>query len=327
MAKDKINEEAWKILNIDERTSLGLSLSFNKSTWEAGEIMKKAHFKYLEIQKRARKFLEIFTNHFEKYGGLFPEDINLSFAFKEYLTLTILERKTISKATKYMEDASYSIASRRNKLIMRELEKLARSNEESYRDFYSLILDFDRWNNFRILPLEVQEPSAFKRRNKVRNKKHLRNLTNLPQYSVLKLIEIYGYNGKYPKLYLPLISQYIKDGYKVIQIKHNSINVGEITQIGFFLFESRVKAIEFAKLIANYFMGDRRNCREGQKFWPNFRVMISEAINFREIENIHKSRSYLDKAIFDLDRKLSRSKRENKSTGEQRVEDSKLFYQ
>ena len=323
----KINSKAWDILNPDEKTALSLSLSFNKSTWESGEIMKKAHFKYLEIQKRARKFLEMFTNHFEKYDGLFPEEVMLPFAFKEYLTLTILERKTISKATRYMEDSSYGIASRRNKLINRELEKLSRSDSEPHRDLYSLIMDFDRWNNFRILPLEAQEPSAFKRRNKVRNKKHLKNLTSLPQYSVFKLIEIYGYNGKYPKLYLPLVSQYLDGNYKVIQIRNTTVNVNDITQIGIFIFESRAKAEDFAKLIAEYFMSEGRDCREGQKFWPEFRILISEAVNYKEIENIHKSRTYLDKAIFDLDKRLVKAKKKTQlGTGEQRVDDDKLFY-
>ena len=322
----KLDSDAWAILNSDEKVSLSLSLSFNKSTWEAGEVMHKAHFKYLEIQKRARKFLEMFTNHFEKYGGLFPEDVFLSFAFKEYLMLTVLERKTISRATKLMEDPSYSVASRRNKLIIRELEKLSRSDKESYRDLYSLIMDFDRWNNFRILPIEIQEPSAFKRRNKVRNVKHLRNLTGLPQFSVLKLIENYSYSGKYPKLYLPIISPYVESGVKVIDIKNNKTNINEITRIGIFLFESRAKAFEFARLVSDYFISDTRNCRAGQKFWPEFRILMYQAINYKEIENIHKSRTFLDKAIFDLDRKLLKKKTKPPTKGETPVQDETFFY-
>jgi len=116
MTKEKINTDAWDILNSDEKTAVSLSLGHSKSTWEAGEIMSKAHFKYLEIQKRARKFLEIFTNHLEKYEGLFPEGIYLSFAFKEYLSLTIIERKNISQSVRQMEDPAYSIASRRTHL-------------------------------------------------------------------------------------------------------------------------------------------------------------------------------------------------------------------
>lgn len=320
---EKINKEAWGILSTDEKTSLSLSLSFNKTTWEAGEIMQRAHFKYLEIQKRAAKFLEMFTNHFEKYNGLFPEDVYISFAFKEYLILTMLERKTISKAIRQMEDTSYFVASRRNKLIVHEMNKLANATNDSSKDLYSLIMDFDRWNNFRILPLEIQEPSAFKRRNKVRNIKHIKNLTSLPRYSVFKIIEHYSYKGKYDKVFLPVISNYLQDGYKVISIKKSTTIINEVTDIGIFLFESRAKAEEFAMLVSEYFIGKTRNCKDGQKFWPKFREMIMGAINYREIENIHKSRTYLDKAIFTLDHKPDKSKRPRKLD---RTNDEKLFY-
>jgi len=320
------NSQAWDILNSDEKTSLSLSLGFGKSTWESGEIMKKAHFKYLEIQKRARRFLEMFTNHFEKYGGLFPADVLISFAFKEYLILTILERKSISKAVRVMEDQSYSVASRRNKLIMVEIDKLRRNPIESYQDLNGLIMDFDRWNNFRILPLEVQEPSAFKRRNKVRNVKHLKNITTLPKFSVLRLIEKYSYSGKYSKIYLPIISQYVKGGYKVVTMKDTLTFRNEITSIGLFLFDDRAKAVDFSILVYEYFVGSVRNCKTGQQFWPRFRVMMAEAINYKELENIYKSRTYLDKAIFDHDRKLTKLKPDAEARGEQRVDNEKLFY-
>jgi len=261
---EKINDNAWDILNEDERTALSLSLSFSKSTWEAGEIMKKAHFKYLEIQKRARKFLEIFTNHLEKYGGLFPEGVNISFAFKEYLQLTVMERRNISKAVKMMESGQYSVASFRNKLIIKEIKKLETSHVPEARDLYNLIRDFDRWNNFRILPLEIQEPSAFKRRNKARNVKHLRNITTLPQYSVMKIIEKYGYTGKFKKFYLPIVSSYLNNGYKIIEVKGSTRNLNEITGIGLFVFPGRAKALEFARLVSDYFLNSIKNCKTGQ---------------------------------------------------------------
>ena len=261
MARVKINADAWNILNDDEKTAVSLSLGHGKSTWEAGEIMSRAHFKYLEIQKRARKFLEIFTNHLEKYGGLFPKDLLLSFAFKEYLILTILERKNISKTVKQMEDPSYGIASRRTKLIIHEIEKLKKVDTESARDLYGLIMDFDRWNNFRVLPTGIQEPSAFKRRNKARNVKHLKSITTLPQFSVLKIIEKYSYTGKYKKVYLPLVSRYLENDYRIIGVREKVILINEITRIGLFLFLDRANAEEFAKLVSGYFINSIKNCK------------------------------------------------------------------
>ena len=326
MSKDKINNDAWDILNADEKTAVSLSLGHSKSTWEAGEIMSKAHFKYLEIQKRARKFLEIFTNHLEKYGGLFPEGIYLSFAFKEYLTLTVIERENISQSVKQMEDPAYSIASRRTRFIIAEIEKLREIDTESARDLYSLIMDFDRWNNFRILPIEIQEPSAFKRRNKARNVKHLRNITTLPQFSVLKIIEKFPYSGKYHKVYLPLISKFLDDDFRVIHVRKKVAMTKDITGIGLFLFTDRAIATEFAELVSDYFLNSVKNCKTGQKFWPEFRVLMAKAYNYKELEHIHKSRTYLDNAMFDLDPRKVKKRKSKEQKGEQRATDEALFY-
>jgi len=324
--RDKINPDAWDILNTDEKTAVSLSLGHGKSTWEAGEILNKAHFKYLEIQKRARKFLEIFTNHLEKYEHLFPEDLLLSFPFKEYLMLTVLERKNISQSVKQMEDPSYGVANRRNKLIINEIKKLREINTESAYDLYNLIMDFDRWNNFRILPLEIQEPSAFKRRNKARNVKHLKNITSLPQFSIMKVIERYSYSGKYTKIYLPLISRHLDNDYKIISVKKKTSIIKEITGIGLFLFTSRAIGEEFANLVAGYFLNSVKNCKTGQKFWPEFRVLIPKAYNYKELENIYKSRTYLDNALFDRDRQRVKKRKEKVVRGEERVSDSDIFY-
>lgn len=322
----EIQGDAWNILNDDERTALSLSLSFNKSTWESGEIMSKAHFKYLEIQKRAKKFLEIFTNHFLRYHNLFPSDLHISFAFKEYLTLTIIERKNISQATKLMEDQGYLIASRRNKLIIRDINKLRDNNHSPAQDLYNLIMDFDRWNNFRILPLEIQEPSAFKRRNKARNIKHIRNITSLPQYSVLTLISTYQYSGKKAEVYLPVISDYLQGGLKVIAIRNKPVIIKEVTDIGFFVFDDRAKASDFAGLVYDYFLNSVRNCKTGQRFWPEFRVLMAQAINHKELEHIHKSRTYLDSAIINRDELKLKKRKQKKEKGEKRANDDQMFY-
>ena len=323
MEKTKLNSDAWDILNDDEKAAASLSLGHNKSTWEAGEIMSKAHFKYLEIQKRSRKFLEIFTNHFDKYDGLFPISLSrvLSFPFKEYLQLTMIDRMHISKASKAMEDSSYNIASRRNKFIIHEIEKLKKLDTEDSLAMYGLIMDFDRWNNFRILPMEIQEPSAFKRRNKAKDVKHLKKIISLPQYSVFKLVDRYAYNGKFEKIYVVIISPHLPDKYQVITPKNKAITIKELSSIGLFIFDSRAKADEFGALIAGYFLGDPKNCKTGQLFWPEFREISILAINYRELRHIHKSRTYLDQAIFDKDLV---KKRKNQLS---RVEDVNKFYQ
>lgn len=321
---EQINQEAWDILNTDEQTAITLSLGYNKSTWESGEILKKAHFKYLEIQKRAMKFLEMFTHHFERYGGLFPEGLYIPDNLKEYLCFTILDRYNISKAINNMEDPNYLIASRRNKLIIREITKLAESKDPKALDLYGIIMDFDRWNNFRILPIEIQEPSAFKRRNKSRHIKHLNNIITLPQFSVLKIVEKYSYTGKYRKMYFGLISRFLPEGYKVVEARYTKQNFKDISNIGLFIFSDHRLATELSKLISHYFLSDKKTCKLGQKFWPKFRELVVLADNHDELENIHRSRTFLDKAIFE---KKPKKREKSKRVELERVKDDKLFYQ
>jgi len=41
---------------------------------------------------------------------------------------------------------------------------------------------------------------------------------------------------------------------------------------------------------------------------------MAKAINYKELENIHKSRTYLDKAIFDLDKRKVKKREEKETT-------------
>jgi hypothetical protein len=159
-------------------------------------------------------------------------------------------------------------------------------------------MDFDRWNNFRILPTDLQEPSAYKRRNKNRNKKHIKNITTLPKFSVLKLVEKYHYSGKYGKLYLPIVSKFVDGNLMIVPVKDNTNRINKITKIGLFLFKEQSDAYDFGSLIHKYFFSETRTCISGQKFWPKFRELMDKSLNKDGLENIHKSRTYLDNAIF-----------------------------
>ena len=298
--KENINQKAWNILREDEKVALTLSLGHGQSSWQAGEIMGRAHFKYLEIQKRAAKFLELFTNHYEKYGKLIPVELNVHFSFEEYLLFIIEERLNISTTVGKMENSNYLVASSRNKWITAEMEKLAKNNSEAAKDLFGLILDFDRWNNFRILPPDIQEPSAFKRRNKSRDKKHIKNLLSLPEFSVLRLIEKFSSQGKKNMLYLPMVSNYLHEGYKIVPIKNSNKTLETLNDIGLFVFEHEYEAIKYAHLIYDFFLKSNfQTCISGQKFWPKYRELVSKAYNIKQVENISRSRVYLENAIFE----------------------------
>ena len=97
------NNPAWMILIEEEQLALTLHYGPEKSTWQAGEIMKKAHYKYLEIKARGEKFLKIFIEHYEIYGDLFPDDLIISPSFRKFLDLTIIQRMQVSNAIKEID--------------------------------------------------------------------------------------------------------------------------------------------------------------------------------------------------------------------------------
>jgi len=142
----------------------------------------------------------------------------------------------------------------------------------------------------------------------------------------MKIIEKFSYSGKYRKVYLPLISGFLDDDYKIIPVKKRVAYTNDITDIGLFLFTDRAIAVDFAELVSDYFLNSVKNCKTGQRFWPEFRLLLAKAYNYKGLENIHKSRTYLDKAMFDLDSRKVKNRKTKAKKGEQRASDSDLFY-
>lgn len=53
---ERHQELAWDCLTDAEKNSLMFIQGKGLSTWEAGEILKMPHYKYLELKARAEKF-------------------------------------------------------------------------------------------------------------------------------------------------------------------------------------------------------------------------------------------------------------------------------
>ena len=71
---NEFQKKAWDCLPQKEQQSLFLQLSENKSSWEAGEILKLSHYKYLEIRERSEKFFRLFSDFFEKRTSILRPD-------------------------------------------------------------------------------------------------------------------------------------------------------------------------------------------------------------------------------------------------------------
>ena len=78
-------KKAWDCLNEIERQSLFLQLSESKSSWEAGEILKLSHYKYLEIRERSEKFFRLFSDFFELHTSIFRPDCPCERSFCDFI--------------------------------------------------------------------------------------------------------------------------------------------------------------------------------------------------------------------------------------------------
>ena len=300
MEQRVMNKEAWSILLREEQQSITLSLGYSKSSWEAGEILKKAHYKYLEISARGEKFLRMFTEYFEEYGYFIPNGVEIPNSFKEYLSLVVLSRMTVRDAVTNMNDPEYKVTSFRDKVIDNILYKMQKSNIPAEKGLFDLIIEFDRWNNFRVLPRQWQQPSAFKRRNKTKDLKYLKNISSIHPLALHKVKELFLYGGRQDKLFMPVVAKDIPSKFEVVPVKDKAKTITSLTRMGFPLFEEKLDATEFAIMVKEYLFRvvtrDNSSVITGLKFWKRYRDMIEKAKNYSELENIIPNRKYQEDA-------------------------------
>lgn len=246
--------------------------------------------------------MKLFTDHFEMFGALVPSYITLDERFRKYLELTIGKRKPISEAVALIEDPVFSIKSFREKVISEQMAKLLRKNKVTVRTWALMVLEFDRWNNYRILPADIQEPSAFKRRNKKNEIRNLRNVADLNGFTIRRIKLKYEIKGEAPRkvLFVPVVEEQGKSG-SIIKVENNKTTVEGLSKIGFYLFPKEKHAQEFLNHILLYKLNDRKDCKQGQRFWPKFRLLTQNSMNYNFIQKRVASRKFLETALRDLD--------------------------
>ena len=305
-----MNNKAFDILTPEEKAALSLSINHSKSTWEAGEILSKAHYKYLEIHARAKHFFKIFTEYFKLTGDrIIPENSEISWDFREFIECTLIERMGYRETLKVIGKQSplgHRVARVRDEKIFEYMEWLRIHPSKNHRALHDLIKEFDRWNNFRILPESLQEPSAFKRRNKTRLLKHLKNIYNLDSFLIDKLLKSKRFkpNKNSKTIYLPIASDLEDKGYGIIHINSSEAVLDYISnELNLYVFDNLEDADDYGHLVESYMSAKgSRTCKLGQKFWPKFRVIIEKAYNYNQVNNIIPRRVGLEKAFRDLDK-------------------------
>lgn len=288
----KINKQALAILNEDEKTSLHIQLGYQKSSWEAGEIMEKSHYKYLEIKYRAEKYLRMFTEHLELYDDVIPRYVNGHKDVISFLRSCMEDRAKPNELFRERGKDKAFLKDKFNEKISEQIRKWGRSEDPHDQAIFNLVKEFDRYNNFRILPKDVQEPSAFKRRIKKAYMKHVKVLSTIPKISLLKIIKMAKTN-KRPFYFLPIIM----DGMiQIHRIKQTRTTTDLLNQVALYIFDTELKAKEYIIPVFHYLQKGKKDCRDGLDFWEKYRTLIKTAHNYNEVQQITPSRKYLEVA-------------------------------
>lgn len=286
----------WGLLHDEEKASLSLQLLQNKSTWQAGEILKKSHYKYLEIYARAKEYVKLFTAHFQKYDTLVPKGVRITPEVKEYFENVILKRLTIREAAEDLSNKHWK-AKVRNKAIIEHYRKWVKSKYMEDQDFLHLILHFDKWNNFRVLPKDIQEPHAFKRRNKNRYKQHISLHLNLSEYALqrFKKKRMKGQDGTPGQVYVPIIKDFQAKKTTILAVDNNLRNMNLVNALYLYAFRSKEEAREYVNHLFTFdITTNTKKPKEGLDFWPKYRALIRLSYNYDAQQGIIPNRKYYD---------------------------------
>lgn len=284
---------AWDCLTKKEQDSLFLNISQGLSTRRTGEIMGMSHYKYLEMKARAEKFLKMFSDYFYLHPSLVRPGAPLTEAFKDYLYGCILKRLSKEEALNYAGDSAWVLKEFNTKKITVNMERLAKSEDPWDKDLYKLIMEFDRWNNFRILPQLLQAPSAYKRRTNKKYKIYLKYLHRIPDFKIKYILDTFWKkNGK--RRYIALVSNIFQYGYQVVPIGVTKEIFDRLTEMKIYIFEDMGNADDFGIQVSRYFeIGDPHS---GLEFWKTFNELIEKSMNYKEINNMSFSVEGLDMA-------------------------------
>lgn len=308
----KQNEEiAWNMLTDIEKNSLMLTLTQGMSSWEAGEILKLSHYKYLELKERAEKFFKLFADYFSiGIESLFSPQTVADPRFRDYIEACLEKRVIRKEAITYSGDASLVVPTISRKFILKNMELLRHSENPIDVRLYKLIMEFDRWNNWRILPRTIQQPSAYKRRNNKRDKVYITYLNKIPEYKINAIMDIFWYVPRKPskqKYYIPLVSSTLfEDGYKVIPIKTDETTLERLSKLCIYVFKEESQADVFGYMVTNYYENGM-TANQGQKYWPEYRDCLTRTVNYNKVNNIN---FYIDK--LDMAYEVFSNKKQNK---------------
>lgn len=295
-------EKAWDCLTKPEQDSLFLNISQGLSTRKVGDILHMSHYKYMELKARAEKLFKLFSDYFYKHSDLVSPKAPIGNDFRDYLYGTMTKRLSKEEALVYVGDSVWRVQEYQTSKTEKNMKRLKESKNIWDQDLYKLIMEFDRWNSYRILPRMLQAPSPYKRRTNKKYKIYLSFLHQIPTYKLDYIIDNY-WKKSGPVNYIALVSEdRFKYGYQVVPVSQDAEVTAALTGMKVYVFQDFTDAEDFGLQASNFFLIGVTTT--GMKFWGHFHELIQRAVNFREINNMDFVIGELDNA-YALKRKMT----------------------
>ena len=297
----KLYEEmAWDVLDELEKSVLILCLTHGKSVREVGSIIKKPHYTCLKVKTRAENLFKIMMAHYYNYEALFSPKSPTSNDFRTYMESLIEDRKTVKESYQKAENYSLTFLKLRDSYVIKYMEYLKLSDDPWDKSTYEVIMEFDRYNNFRILPKAIQRPSPFKRNYTKEMVKYIDTMTNLKPVTIDYLLSLVGKSEKEDTQIYTVIFSYeeFEHGYKVLPIYYKNKNIEIFEREKFYLWSDIEEADYFGAIVSTYAYKEKIP-GSAQKFWNKYREQIKLAINYKDVNNIRDEGYNIEKILRD----------------------------
>lgn len=274
---------AWSCLTKKEQNCLYYHISHGKSSWEMGKMMNITHYKVLELKNRAETLFRMFSDYFEKHPSLIRPGCPVPIRFRDYLYALMMRRLPKEEALYFVDDSTWFMVPVRNKQISTGMTRLKYSEDAWDQDLYKLVVEFDRWNSFRVLPRELQKESPYTRRSnrKVKNIYHYLHKLPPSKYQALKMAYKVSASMK-DVLHSVILDKETVLGYEVIRIANTEDNIKQFSKMNIFLFSTREEAVAFGGLLVDYFTLYKKE--ESQKrrtrCWKDLDPIARKAVNY-----------------------------------------------
>ena len=276
-------QRSYEYLSEKEQTILSLIVINERSFKEVAAIMDISPYKVKEIYFRAKKFFVMFSEHFAIYDTVFPKSISFSITFLKYANQVLLRKADLMGNPEFIDLSILKVRTKFWVDLIQILESVPINSNPHYAAALELLLEFDKWNERRILPKAFQRPSGFDRRRLKVFKKLKDTITGISDIGLQYIKN--KFENPEGKVFIVIVNE---KGAEIIPFVLNTSSFLYFTKNGLLIFDSKSRATELGTLIFTFSKMEGKTTHGAYRFWSEYRVLIFYAINIEEILKIKK---------------------------------------